>query len=100
MESPAPSPDLPALYAQVYEALDASIASSSCLARSEAQVQRALGCLRQIGKPETLAELEQMSLNLNRLALATRRSDQPGRDAALERLRSAARTWMERLPIQ
>jgi hypothetical protein len=99
MESPASTPILPTLYAQVYQALDESIATNSCLARSEAQVQRALWSLRDSGDRETLAELELMSVNLSRLSIATRGSDQREREAVLERLRAAARSWMERLPI-
>jgi hypothetical protein len=99
MESPASPPSLPTLYAQVYQALDASIASSTCLARSEAQIQRALWSARATGDDGAINELEQMSLNLSRLAIATRAPDHRERNAIIERLRVAARSWMEQLPI-
>lgn len=99
MENFVAQPARSDLYSQVYEALDASIASSTCLAWSEARLQRALCGLRVAGDSEMLAEVEQMSVTLNRLALASRAADQNERHEVLERLRSAARSWMERLPI-
>lgn len=99
MESPAQTNAPSDLYSQVYQALDASIASSTCLAWSEAQVQRALISLRGGSDRETLSVLEQMSLNLSQLSAAARRGGQIERQAVLERLRGAARSWMERLPI-
>ena len=92
---------LPRMYREVYEAIDASIVSLTCLPSSEAIVRRALFKLDVLGDDgPALAELTRMSIELQVLAASTWSGDSVGRRAATEQLRLAARQWMERLPIQ
>ena len=88
-------------YASVYQALDAAVAASACLASSEARIHRALTDLRSDrADPEAVAQLEQAALELRRLSIASISNRQDERLAAIERLRAAAERWMDRLPIQ
>lgn len=89
------------IYSDVFHALDASVASSRCLASSDAQVQRALALFRNSGiDQEATDQLEAMSLQLHQLAIASLTNDNDQRLAAIERLRASAAIWMQRLPMQ
>lgn len=88
------------VYHSVYEALDASVANSICLASSEAKVQRALTQFRaNRSDPEAVVRLENISVVLQQLALASMTRDPLNRLAVVERLRASAKDWMLRLPI-
>lgn len=88
------------MYREVYEAIDASVMSLTCLPSSEAVVRRALFELDVLGDQGlAMAELSRMSIELQALAASTWRGDAAGRRAATEQLRLAAQQWMERLPI-
>lgn len=92
--------DMPALYARVYEALDASIAMQTCLPRSEATVQRALGQFRaEAADLEAIEQLQAISVRLQSLKIAAMSGDAPGRVTARNALSAAAGQWLERLPI-
>ena len=89
------------MYREVYEAIDASVVSLTCLPSSEAVIRRALFKLDLLGDHgPALADLTRMSIELQALAASTWRGDSDGRRAATEQLRHVARQWMERLPIQ
>jgi hypothetical protein len=89
------------IYAAVYQALDASVASNRCLASSDAQIQRALAEFRRSGRDRAAtAQLETIALHLHELAIASFTSNEAQRSAAIERLRASAQIWMQRLPMQ
>jgi hypothetical protein len=88
------------LFADVYEAVDNSIALGRCLPAAQANVQRALVHLRRSeGDPEAVRQLESMSVHLHQLTAATMRPQQTRRDAAVAQLSILAREWMARLPM-
>jgi hypothetical protein len=88
-------------YAAVYQALDDAIVHCTCIASSEARIQRALAFFRN-GRSDLAAveQLERASIELYRLSVASLNDRRDERQAALERLRGEAERWMERLPLQ
>lgn len=87
-------------YAAVFEALDAAVAGSTSLAVSDARIQRALSHFRtRRTDPAAVKQLEEASIDLHRLSIASIGNRRDERSAALERLREAAERWMERLPL-
>ena len=88
------------MYREVYEAIDASVMSLTCLPSSEAVVRRALFKFDALGDHGlAVAQLTRMSIDLQALAASTWRGDFAARKAATDQLRLAASQWMERLPI-
>jgi hypothetical protein len=81
-------------YSAVFEALDDAVASSTCLASSEARIQRALVHFRsRDADPLALSQLEQASVELHRLSLAKLANRQDERTAApLTSFRQARRS--------
>ncbi len=88
------------MYAKVYQALDASVASQSCLPSSEAIVQGALASFRSNKiDAEGRACLATMSHQLQALQIATLTGDASGRALARQQLSACADHWLQRLPI-
>jgi hypothetical protein len=91
---------LPETYSRVYAALDATVASQTCLASSEAMIQRALTEFRtRVEDPEALQQLTDMSVELQALRVAAMRGDMSNRVLAREQLSAMAQRWIGRLPI-
>jgi hypothetical protein len=91
---------LPETYSRVYAALDATVASQTCLASSEAMIQRALSEFRaQRSDPEALQQLGDISVELQSLRAAAMRGDCARRVLARKQLSAMAGRWIERLPI-
>lgn len=98
--TPIPPPSRPDVYSAVYEALDDAVAECTCLASSEARIQRALLHFRaEKADQDITAELERISIAMQRLSLASRSSDDDARTTAVADLRESADRWMHRLPI-
>jgi hypothetical protein len=91
---------LPETYSRVYAALDATVASQTCLASSEALIQRALSEFRaQRSDPEAVQQLTDISVELQTLRAAAMRGDSRSRVLAREQLSALAERWIARLPI-
>ena len=92
--------ELPETYSRVYAALDATVASQTCLPSSEAMIQRALIEFRaRKNDPEALRQLSDMSLELQSLRIAAMQGDSASRMLAREQLTGMAERWISRLPI-
>jgi len=88
------------IYSAVFSALDASVANNTCLASSEAQIQRALAQFRASRANRTATEqLERISVMLHELSLTSFSRDEQRRRALLDELRNASINWMNRLPV-
>ncbi len=91
---------LSGVYAEVYQALDASVASQTCLASSEAVIQAALATFRSAKiDAEGRACLTTMSHQLQALQIATVAGDASERALARQQLSASAERWLQRLPI-
>jgi hypothetical protein len=91
---------LPETYSRVYAALDATVATQTCLPSSEAMIQRALSEFRgHRSDPEAVQQLADISVELQTLRAAAMRGDVPRRVLAREQLSAMADRWIARLPI-
>ncbi len=91
---------LSGVYAEVYQALDASVASQTCLPRSEAVIQAALATFRSAKiDAEGRDCLITMSHQLQALQIATVAGDASGRASARQQLSACAERWLQRLPM-
>jgi hypothetical protein len=91
---------LPETYARVYAALDATVASQTSLASSEAMIQRALQEFREHRQdPEAVEQLRDISIQLQSLRVAALTGDTRNRVLARQQLTAMAERWIERLPI-
>lgn len=93
-------PENDGLYASVFQAIDASIATEGSLATTDALLQRALSRTRASGAArEEVAQLELVSVGLQKMMAAALSGNKHGcRSAGLEMRRAAAR-WCEQLPM-
>jgi hypothetical protein len=91
---------LPETYSRVYAALDATVASQTCLPSSEAMIQRALAEFRtRMDDPEAVRQLSDISIELQALRVAAMKGDTCNRVIAREQLSALAERWIGRLPI-
>jgi hypothetical protein len=92
--------DLPEVYSQVYAALDATVASQTCLPSSEAMIQRALVEFRvQKSDSDALQQLTGMFIEMQSLRLAGFMGESQSRIVAREQLSAMAERSIGRLPI-